>query len=595
MHKLPIFFVVLHPRIPYGVLTGFKSLLMSGQRTLLNTWGAELYDLWESQTLENVEGIGVTLTKRLNDYFKHTKDSYLIKQVNKIPTPVFTLMQVPGIGSKTAYRLVVEFHLEKSKNILKDIEHIAKNDKIVPLGGFGEKSQAEILTLVKTFQSKQYKTRRMRLDQSYGIFDKVSEYLLLNEKIKILYPVGSLRRFNPTIGDIDIVAVCEESDSENVINYFTKYPQTKIVEGKGERKGAIIISSGVHIQLRTTPLNKLGAMLQYNTGCKEHNIKLREYALKKGFSLSEYGITKVASSKFRVPSETRTINFVSEEKFYNFLGLDYIPPELRQGGGEIEDALRHKTPKLVELADILGDLQIHSNYPLEPSHDAGVDSYDDILSEASERGYKYIAYTDHNPSVSRHSDEQIISLLGKRQQYINKLLYKKSERTKYFISPEVDIKPDGRLAIPAKAMQYVDFILVAIHSLFNQNRADMTKRILNAFSFPKVKIFAHPTTRLIGGRDEIVADWEIIFKEAKKRSIALEINGAPEKLDLPDNLITLAKGIGCKFSLGTDTHELTQLENMRYAVAFARRGGLTKSDIINCKTFKEISKWLVKY
>lgn len=580
----------------------FRVIAYERASDVIDHLGTQLHDLWQSGSLKNIEGIGKILTERINDYFKNGENSFLMSQYYKIPTNVYLLMQVPGVGAKTAYKLITNFKLENSKDVLNDIAKQTRLNKISVLSGFGEKSQADILSSIETFQTRKYETKRMRLDQAENIFTQMVDYLSANTKIKIMYPVGSLRRFSSTVGDVDIVAVCDDKDSQEVIDYFVTHPQTAIVEGKGEHKGAIILSSGVHIQLRTTSPEKLGAMLQYNTGSKEHNIRLREYALKKGYSLSEYGIKKVPSAGYRVPSnktrntlhDTRYNIFDSEEKFYNFLGLQYIPPELRQGNGEIEMAKGNKIPKLIEIKDVRGDLQMHSNYPIEPSHDLGADSYEDLLDEASNLEYGYIAFTDHNPSIGNHTDQKIITILRTRQQYIDKELSKKIKRTNYFISLEVDILPDGDLAIPNGALKYLDFILISIHSSFSQPRADMTRRILRAMQNPKVRILAHPTTRKVGVRDEIDADWEIIFREAKHKNIALEINGSPERLDLPDNLIVKAHSMGCKFSLGTDSHDKSQLKNIRYCVAQARRGGLDKHAIINTMDYQSIKSYLLK-
>ena len=570
----------------------FRIIAYERAADVIDHLGGELHDLWQAGSLTNIEGIGKILTERLDDYFKNGNKSFLVMEYSKTPATVYQLMQVPGIGAKTAYKLISEFHIENSMSILKDIKKIAEQNKIAPLPGFGTKSQADILSSLKTTQTKIFETKRLRIDQADSVFQSMIEYLQENPKVIKIYPVGSLRRNSPTIGDVDIVAVCHDDDSSGVIKYFIDHPQTSIIEGKGEHKGAIILNTGIKVQLRTISPDKLGAMLQYNTGSKEHNIKLREYALRRGYSLSEYGITTLENRK--VHKEINMKYFSTEEKFYNFLGLQYIPPEIRVGKNEIELASKKKILKLVEINDIKGDLQMHSSYPIEPSHDLGADSYQDLLTEANKLKYEYVAFTDHNPSNGNHTDAQIISILKTRFEHIKTTLSKNKQRTQYYISLEVDIRPDGTLAIPYEGLKYVDFILMSIHSSFSQKRADMTKRILTAMQFPKVKIFAHPTTRLVGSRDEIDADWNMIFKEAKAKGIALEINGAPERLDLPDNLIIKAHAYGCKFSLGTDSHQKKQLKNMKYAVSMARRGGLQKSDIINTMDYLSVKNYLLK-
>jgi len=285
--------------------------------------------------------------------------------------------------------------------------------------------------------------------------------------------------------------------------------------------------------------------------------------------------------------------FMDEESFYKFLGLQYIPPELREGTDEIDIALKHKLPELVELKDIKGDFHIHSSYDLEPSHDLGQNSYEEILEKAKSLGYEYVAFADHNPSISNHTASEIVEILKRRKQYIvQKIMSKNFERIKYFISLEVDILPDGKIALPKGALNYLDMIIVSVHSRFKMEKNQMTKRILRALSFPQVKILGHPTGRLLGKREEIDADWLAIFYECKRRNIALEINAWPERLDLPDNLVKLAIENGVKLVINTDAHEIYEMDNMFYGAAVARRGWAKKSDIINTMSYKEVKKWL---
>ncbi|KKU95231.1 MAG: PHP domain protein, partial [Candidatus Gottesmanbacteria bacterium GW2011_GWA1_48_13] len=280
--------------------------------------------------------------------------------------------------------------------------------------------------------------------------------------------------------------------------------------------------------------------------------------------------------------------FPSEEKFYNFLGLDWIPPELREDTGEIGLAAEHKLPHLVELSDIKGDLQIHSNIDIEPSHDLGVSSIEELVAKSHQLGYEYIGITDHNPSVSNHSEKQIMDLIQER----TKVVHSEKRVIHVFNGLEIDIQSDGRRALPDKALELLDYACVAIHSSFRLSRKAMTDRVLSAFDHPKVKFFAHPTGRLLQEREGVELDWMRIFDFCVENQKWLEIDGWPNRLDLPDVQVREAIKYGVKIVIDTDSHAADQLEFMRYGVSVARRGWATKSDTINTTNLTDMKKLL---
>jgi DNA polymerase (family 10) len=345
------------------------------------------------------------------------------------------------------------------------------------------------------------------------------------------------------------------------------------------------------VDLRVQKKESYGAMLQYFTGSKNHNIALRSYALTHGLSLSEYGIKHVTTAKLD--------EFSREEDFYNALALTYIPPELREDKGEIDAALKGKLPKLVDIHDMKGDLHIHTNYNLQPSHDLGADPLSDYLSQAATLGYEYIGLSDHNPSVINHTKEQIVHIMKLRKEYYEQQHYSwqknNNKRVYIVIMCEVDILPDGKLALPTEAFDYVDGVIASIHSSFTQEKEMITKRIVSALSSnAKVRIFGHPTARLINKREEINADWKEIFSVCHDRNIALEISAFPNRLDLPDVLVYDAKKYGCKFCIDTDSHSSGQMISMPYGISVARRGWADKHDIVNTLTYNEFTKWFMK-
>lgn len=342
------------------------------------------------------------------------------------------------------------------------------------------------------------------------------------------------------------------------------------------------------MDLRIESSEGYGAMLQYFTGSKAHNIKLREYALDRGYSLSEWGIKKTSRTS------TEIMRYNTEEEFYKFLGLPLIPPEIREGTNEIDVALKGRLPNLIKLTDIKGDLHIHSSYDLKPSHDKGANSFNELVDKAKELKYEYIGFSEHNPKQSGLTKLEVIDIMKKRKEHIDTLFHSRSASVMlpYFIGLEVDILPSGEIALPEKAIDYVDYLIVSVHSSFTQEKAAMTKRVKTALLYPKVRIFGHPTGRLINKREGIDLNWDEIFEVAKKRNIALEINASADRLDLPDSLVREGLGHGLRFVVDTDAHAAQQMDTMKYGVSVARRGWLEKKDVVNSAPHAEFKKWL---
>lgn len=506
---------------------------------------SELKDLWDDGKLMDVPGIGPSIAKHLDEIFQTGKSKHFEEIMRGFSPKMFELIKLPGIGPKTALKMI------KEGNITKEIKEELKKMENKP--------------------------RRYLLPYASLIASEIINYLRSEKSVKRVDPLGSLRRQAATVGDIDISVATNEP--EKVLNHFVKYPKAQKIIEKGEYTAAIIVPGGVQIDLMVQDLESYGALLQHFTGSKHHNVALREYALKKGMSLSEYGIKKMGKLK----------RFDNEKEFYKELDLDFIEPELREDAGEIEAAQEHKLPELVNHKDIKGDLQIHSNFDIETSHDLGESSMEEIVDGAKELGYEYIAFTEHNPSKSKHSYERIIDLLKRKEEKV----CEKNWGIKVFNSLEIDINPDGTLPVPEKGLETLDFALVSIHSVFNLSKDEMTKRVLTALAHPKVKIFAHPTARRIQEREGVELDWPKIFDFCVKNNKWLEINADPMRLDLPDNLVREAIKVGVRLTLGTDAHHKDGLNNMIWGVSVARRGWVEKADIINSlslKKFEEVIK-----
>lgn len=545
----------------------------------------ELYDYWvNNKKIFKLPAIGNNLTKYIEEYFTHQKVNHFTRILKTYPKSLYILMELNGIGGKTAYALISALKLSEN-NTINDLKKACLRKKVETIEGFKKSSQDNILQSIYEYEKQKNTKNRILRNKADAIAYEIVKYLVQNKDIQQVEIAGSIRRKAPTIGDIDIIVVCKKSLFKSVIQYFLSYQNTDRIEASGKKKVAVILKNSVKCQLRICEPSYFGTMLQYNTGSKLHNISLRKHALKQGYSLSEYGIITTDKKKY---------TFSNEHKVYAFLGLQYIEPELREHNGELQQALSNTLPVLVEKKDILGDFQIHSNFDIHSSHDIGDASFIDILKKAMNMRYDYVAFTDHNPSIANLTSNERISIIKKRYEAINNSLYKKCKRSNYFIGLEVDILASGDLAIPQDAMVYLDFIAVSIHSSFKLSKKEQTKRIIKSFQNSKVLYFAHPTTRILIKRNEIQADWNIIFKEAKSKHIALEINGAPSRLDLPEYLITLGKNHANTFILGTDAHSLSEMDNIHYAIDQARRGGLTKNDILNCQKYDTIKSWLQK-
>lgn len=543
---------------------------------------SEIKDIWEEGKLDDIPGVGSSITTHLTELFSKGESSHFKKILAPLPPAMFELMKVPGIGPKTAFRLAKEFSISP-KDPLKQLKEIAAKGAIRDLEGFGVQSEKEILQSLTDFKEI---PQRMLLSTATPIAEDILAWMRKHPAVVQANALGSLRRQSATVGDLDI-AVATDKPKE-VLEHFTKYPKTYRVTEKGDAKAVILLLPNIHVDLMVQPTKAYGALLQHFTGSKHHNVALREYAIKKGLSLSEKGIKDTKKK-----SET-IIPFKDEKSFYEFLGLNYIPPELRENGGEIEASLKHTLPDLIELADIKGDLQIHSNFDIETSHDVGASSMQEIIAKAASLKYEYVAFTEHNPSQSKHTFAQITEVLKRKQEVVSnmntKLSDMKTSVKKVFNSLEIDILPSGKLPVDDNGLATLDFALVSIHSSFRLPKKQMTERILKALAHPKVKIFAHPSARIINRRESIECDWEKIFKFCAENNKYIEINADPSRLDLPDFLIRDALLVGVKFSMGTDAHHADGMDNMRYGVSVARRGWVTKRDIINTRGLSDFEK-----
>jgi DNA polymerase (family 10) len=544
----------------------------------------ELKDYYKEDRLDDLPGIGNTLKSRLIDLFKKGDVKHFDWVLEGIPESVFVLMDVPTFGPKKAYKLIKEFNLNDPKTVIEDLKKLAIEGKIAPLEGFGEKSQSDVIRSIDEFKKGVGKTTRMGLPYAFEVSEKILNYLKSSQDVEKVEVLGSLRRRSPTVGDIDIAVAGK--NPKKIIEHFVNYPSKERVIEQGDVSASILVSGGRQVDLLIQPLEAFGSLLQHFTGSKNHNVALREYALKKGLSLSEYGIKNVKKEK-------ALSKYDSEEKFYNAIGLTWIPPEIREDKGEIELAAKNDLPKLIELSDIKADFHIHSNFAIEPSHDLGQNTMEEMLDKAKELNYDYLGFSEHNPSQSKHTNKKIYELIQKRNEKIEQLK-SVNKSVRIFKLLEIDILPSGKLAIDDSSLELLDGAIVSIHSVFSMSKDEMTKRVIEGLSHKKAKILAHPTGKLINERPGFELDWEKIFEFCKKYNKALEINSWPTRLDISDNVIKLAVEYGVKMVIDSDSHAAAHMDNQKYGVFMARRGWATNNDILNTLSYNKFSEWLSK-
>lgn len=566
----------------------FRVMAYDRAATAVEHATSEVKDLWDDQKLTTLAGVGTNIAQYLDELFRTGKVKHFEQVLKSLPPAMFEFLSLPGIGAKTAFKLCQELKIKEAKSALTKLKKAAQAGKISQIEGFGAESEKAILAGIAEVAAQGQRKGRLLLPFAWELGQKIIAHLKKEPTIIQIDPLGSLRRMVATVGDVDLAVSIK--DPKRAIEQFLAYPGKEKVLASGTNTARILVRGGHQIDLKTQKPSAYGALLQHFTGSKQHNIHLREIAQKKGLSLSEYGI----KSKGKIQA------CATEEVFYRRLGMKWIPPELRENAGEIEAAQKDKLPQLVALEEIKGDLHLHSDFPIEPSHDEGEDSLETMVKRGIKLGYEYLGFSEHNPSLSKHSENKVVDLIKKKKEAIEKINYsfkkvtrkEKKTRINVISGLEVDIRPAGKLALPEKALKLLDYVVVSVHSSFRMDKQAMTDRVLRAIEHPKVKILGHPTGRKLGQREGFELDWAKIFTACQKQGIALEINGWPDRLDLPDSLVREAVKIGVKMVINTDAHALAQMDYMLYGVSVARRGWAEKKDIINTLAWQDLKNWL---
>lgn len=547
--------------------------------TSIRQTSQSLWQLWQEANLDSVPGLGETFIGYLDELFRTGKVNHFQDILKNIPPAVPDLMKLEGIGPKTAQALAAEFDLPRGERGYHKLRKVAQQGRIQSLPGFGEKSEQEILAALD--RSAPPKEKRMLLATALPIAEEVMEYLRQSPAVQDVTSLGSLRRRLPTVGDIDL-AVCT-TQPEAVMAHLHAYPDLKKIIVTGPKMTSFRHRVGYQVDVKTQTPQQWGSMLQHFTGSKQHNIHLRTLALQQGWSMSEYGLKNETGKQ---------LTFTDEKKLYRQLGLEYIPPELREDQGEIAAAQQQTLPQLITLADIRGDLHLHCNLDLPTSHDRGMNTVSEMLDQALALGYEYIALTDHNPPQKDLTDAERLNLTRQRRQLIQEAYLawqeKHDQRLQLLVGYEVDITPDGSLALDDDTLQELDFAIASIHTSWQQSAEEVTARILKALAQPKVKILGHPTGRLLERRPGLEADWTTIFTYCAEHQKYLEINASPDRLDLPASLQRQAVACGAPLVINTDAHRTQEMTHMRYGVWQARRGWVEQKNVLNTQPWETV-------
>ncbi|MCD6481251.1 MAG: DNA polymerase/3'-5' exonuclease PolX [Thermoplasmata archaeon] len=525
----------------------------------------DIEDLYREGKLESIPGVGKNIAKKIEEYIKTGKVKKLEELKEEIPVDIESLMEVEGLGPKMIKTLYEKLGVKN----LDDLERVAKERRIRRLKGFGEKTELKILEGIEIARRRQHRfILGYALPEANRIIETLKPY------VKKISMAGSIRRRKETIGDVDILAVAE--DAERVMDLFTEMKEVEKILARGSTKSSVRLHGGMQVDLRVVAEESFGSALQYFTGSKEHNIELRKIAIKKGYKLNEYGLFK---GEERIAGE-------KEEDVYKALGMQWIPPEMRENRGEVELALQRKLPEIVEYEDVKGDLQMHTKWS------DGANTIEEMVQEARKLGHKFIAITDHVGSlkIAGGMDEEKIAEQAREIEKVRE----KYDDIYIFHGVEANIMKDGSIDVGKEVLKNVDVVLASIHSAFRMEEKEMTARLLKAMDNEYVDIIAHPTCRIIQKREPIKVDMEKVMEKAKENDIVMEINAYPERLDLNDLNVKMAVEYGVKLSIGTDAHAKEHLRFYDLGTAVARRGWATKKDVINTYDVDKLKRMFEK-
>ncbi len=530
----------------------------------------------EPKKLLEVPGIGKSMAGKLQEICQQGKLGLHSQLLEKYHPSMLELLKIQGLGPKTIALIWSAYKVSD----LAGVEKLAREGKLHELPRMGEKQEQKILKAIEDYRRI---AGRYCLDVADKVAQQLTEHLSGLPGVGKITPAGSLRRGRETVGDLDMLVTgkCCSNDKqrEAVVEKIVNFPGIRDVIGRGENKVSFRLRSGMQVDVRLLPPESFGAAMQYFTGSKSHNVSLRQRALKMGYTLSEYGLDELPPEQAETGSNGaaatagKRVAGKTEEEIYAKLKLDYIPPELRENCGEIEAAAEHRLPQLITVEDLQGDVHMHT---VETD---GKCTIEEMAEAARDRGYKYMAITDHSKNLAFANgldDARALKHIEKIRQADEEI-----KGIRIFAGIEVDILADGELDLSDPVLKEMDVVIASVHSAFNQDAPKMTERLLRAINNPHVSIIGHPTGRLLLRRDAYPLDMEKVLEAAAKNKVAMELNAYPDRLDLNDRHLRMAKERGVKVVINTDAHHTSHMEKIRYGVLQARRAWLTKADVLN--------------
>lgn len=545
----------------------YKILAYRKAADSLSNLGQDVNEIWKRGTLTEVDGVGKAIAEKIDELLSTGHLSFLEKLEAEVPSSLADWLKVPDLGPKK----VALFWKQLGITSLTELESGARSGKLRTLPGMGDKSEAKIIAGIEALGRR---SNRIPLGRAWPFAQELMAYLRKASGVLAVELGGSLRRMRATVGDIDILAAAK--DSRAVMDAFVNRNDVARVLGKGETKASVEFTHGLQAQLWVHPPEHWGTALVYATGSKDHNVRLREYAIKKGFSLSEHSLQRKDGSE---------VTCEHEEDVYKTLGLPWIPPELREDHGEVQAAIKNELPQLIELKDIKSELHSHSTWS------DGKLSILHMAQAAKMRGYTLLAITDHSSGlgiVQGMSPEDV----RKQREEIDKVAQDLGDTIKIIQGAEVEIKSDGSLDYSDEVLAELDIVIASIHSSLRQPRDKITERLIKAMHNPHVDIIGHPVGRLMPDREGADLDMDAVLAAAAQTGVALEINAHPARLDLDDVHARRAIEMGIKLSINTDAHSDTDLDLMHFGVSTARRGWVEADEVINTWTVTHLSAWL---
>ncbi len=526
----------------------------------------DIEELYRSGKLTKLPGIGSSTLLKIEEFLRTGTVKKYEDLRKKVPEDLLELMDVPGVGPKTLRAAYDKLGVRTKEDFMR----VLKDGTLAKLPGFGPKKVENILKGIELWKSAQ---ERIPITEAYPMAQDVLEYMRGTKGIKEISIAGSLRRFKETIGDIDLLVSAEKKDWREIHEHFVRYPEISKVLAKGETKSSVVLKNGRQVDLRTVEPKSWGAALQYFTGSKEHNIRVRDIAKEKGLKVNEYGVFR-ADTDERLGGET-------EEEVYRLVGMQWVPPELRENWGEVELALEGKIPRLVGFEEIRGDFHVHTNWS------DGINPVEEVVEAAFRLGYEYVVIGDHSQSA-RVANGLTPERYERQWKLIEELNRVYNPKGFYILRGcEVDILPDGSLDLPDSLLEGFDFVVASIHSRFNQ---DNTYRILKAMESPYVNLIGHPTGKAYGQREGYPLDMERVIGMAKETGTALEINTF--RVDLSPENIRRCTEEGVTMAIVTDAHSVAHLPYMRIGTGIARRGWATPEVILNTRGIEEVRRFV---